>query len=139
MVGLGERTLGREPCDGDTPMPFLEDLAALVAAPAYRFYDEYDLQSAVGGVLRGEGYHVRAEHRLGPRDRPDFMVGDDGHAVAVEIKVAGQAAAVGRQLARYAAHAAVAEVLLVTCMERHRGVPREVHGKPVRVVVVRSA
>jgi hypothetical protein len=139
MIGEGERQLGRRQVDGDTPMPFVEDLSAMLRAHTFRFLDEYDLQAAVGGLLADAGYYVRPEYRLGPRERVDFMVGEDGHAVVIEVKVAGQVPAVTRQLLRYAAHHVVTEVLLVTSCRRHLSVPRSDGEKRIGVVLVESA
>jgi hypothetical protein len=58
------------------------------------------------------------------------MCGD----VGIEIKVAGRAAPVARQLRRYAEHDQVRQLVLVTTRATLRAVPRELAGKSVLVV-----
>lgn len=106
-------------------------VAAALIGPRFTFTDEYELQAGVADVLTTAGHQVVAEHRLGPRDRPDFLV--DGN-VAVEVKVAGSTANVARQLRRYATHPDVMTIVLVTARHAHRQIIDV--GVPLHVVVV---
>jgi hypothetical protein len=97
----------------------------------YSYHDELALhagmEQALGERLPGA---ARAEVRLTPRDRIDFLVG----RVGVEAKVAMSPDAVLRQLARYAEHPDVDDLLLVTTKATHRGLPTVVGGKPLQVL-----
>jgi hypothetical protein len=100
-----------------------------------RFATEQDLQAGVSALLATEGFTAEPQARLGPFDRPDFLV--DG--VAVELKVKGSAADLERQVTRYLGHDEVAAALVVTNRARHRGLPGEINGKPVWVVWITGA
>lgn len=92
---------------------------------------EEHLQVAIAARLTELGVTFEREHRLSAKDRPDFFV--DG--LAIEVKIKGTLTEVTRQLARYAAHVAVREVLLVTSRLQLASVPRTLNGKPVHVSV----
>lgn len=88
-----------------------------------------DLEAAFAGTW-GEMVAVSREHRLGPADRPDFLI--DGRIV-VEVKgPRHRAPAVLRQLERYAAYPEVEAIVLAT--SRAMRMPAEIGGKPVRVI-----
>lgn len=103
------------------------------AIERYRFMtsSEAELQDAIESVLERERFVFDREVRLSPRDRIDFMV--EG-GIGIEVKVAGSLAALTRQLHRYAQHEAVKGIIVVTTTARHCGIPRELNGKPVRLV-----
>lgn len=111
-------------------MSALDDVCAALRGGRFRFADEDQLQEAVATALEPLG--VQREVRLGARDRLDHLV--DG-GVAVEIKVAGPADSVRRQLERYALHDEVEALVLVTTRSRHAAfLPDQVGGKPLQVV-----
>lgn len=115
------------------PTPITEAVGQIVAAlhgGRFRYRDEAQLQAGIGQALAAAGVVAAAEVRLAGRDRIDFLAG----AVGIEVKVAGRAPDVVRQLRRYAACPQVAALILVTNRARHRGIPAEIGGKPVRVV-----
>ena len=90
---------------------------------------EYDLPRLVMDTLSRQGVPFAPEVSLAPRCRIDLMCG----GVGVEIKRGRvERAKVLRQLTRYAACEQVAGLSLVT--EKSLGLPREIGGKPVRVV-----
>lgn len=93
---------------------------------------ERELQNAIETVLQQEGFDFEREAELGPQDRPDFLLAD---GVALEVKVLGTPSSVERQLRRYAEHASVHAVLLVTTRYNHRP-PAELEGKPVLTLCV---
>lgn len=73
---------------------------------------------------------VSREHRLGPGDRPDFLLAG---GIALEMKgPRHMQGPVLRQLERYAAHGEVTGLVLATARAMH--MPRQVGGKPLRVV-----
>ena len=100
-----------------------------------RFATERDLQDGVAALLAAEGFTAEPQARLSPLDRPDFLV--DG--VAVELKVKGGAAELERQVGRYLGHDEVMGVLVITNRARHRGLPRQINGKPVWVMWIPGA
>ena len=105
-------------------------IAAAITANRYRYGHETRLQDAIEIVLAEAGIEAVREPHLTAADRIDFLAG----RVGVEVKIAGQSAAVMRQLRRYAASPDVDALVLVTTCARHRGLPRQVGGKPLRVV-----
>lgn len=116
----------------------LLDIAGMLDCCHFRYCSEKELQDGIALFFdRSCMVHIR-EHRLTPRDRPDFMVGAELQ-IAVEVKIKGAAASVVRQLERYAAHPDVAAVLLITTRSLQAlQIPDEMNGKPVRVVCLRS-
>jgi hypothetical protein len=107
-----------------------------LGAQLYAWCDERELQDLVAQQL-ASSFQVCREKALSQRDRPDFLVTAGGFTVAVEIKVAGAANAVLRQLGRYAAHDAVSAVVLGSGRRTLlAGVPAVIHGKPIAVALL---
>ena len=103
--------------------------SALLEVRAPLQQGEYDLHRLVMDTLSRQGVPFAHEVSLAPRCRIDLMCG----GVGVEIKRGRvERAKVLRQLARYAACAQVAGLILVT--EKSLGLPQEIGGKPVLVV-----
>ena len=103
--------------------------SALLEVRAPLQQGEYDLHRLVMDTLSRQGVSFEHEVSLAPRCRIDLMCG----SVGVEIKRGRvERAKVLRQLTRYAACERVAGLILVT--EKSLGLPREIGGKPVRVV-----
>lgn len=93
---------------------------------------EADCQAAIDEWLHAQlpGVEISREHRLGPGDRPDWLI--DGRFV-VEAKLGGrgqQRRAIARQIGRYLAYDQVEAVVLATgvSMPPLRGV------KPIHIV-----
>jgi hypothetical protein len=105
-------------------------IAALIGACRYHYRDEDRLHAGIEQVLADGGVNATAEARLSGRDRIDFLAGP----VGIEVKIAGSAADVTRQLRRYATHPEIGALVLVTTRARHRALPRQIGGKPLRVV-----
>lgn len=93
--------------------------------------DEKILQAAITDVLFADGLSFEREVRLGPRDIVDFMV--DGR-IAIEVKIKGGRREIFRQLKRYAAHAAVGEMVLATNVPM--GLPETIDGVPVSIAAL---
>lgn len=100
-----------------------------VTGARFRFASEEELQRGIAAALADAGVGAEREVRLTPRDRIDLLAG----RVGVEVKVAGLARDVERQLARYAASDRVDALVLVTTRAGHRP-PEEINGKPVLTV-----
>lgn len=113
-----------------------QDLAALLRAHRMPQATERQLQDAIAKVLARSAVAFSREHRLSTTERPDFFVAP---GVCVEVKVGGPSSEVLRQLARYAEHDVVEELLLVTTRRTHDVMPAEVCGKPLTTVCVGSA
>lgn len=88
----------------------MRDIEAVLNRWRFTDTDEHALQAGIDQALREAGYVPRREVILSPRDRIDFMIGHLG----IEVKVAGTAATVIRQLRRYAAHPDIDSLMLVT-------------------------
>lgn len=105
------------------PMTFTTE-AELQQVLADRLWSEALLGNPITGYSR--------EVRLDDHNRIDFLVELNGTTkVGVEVKIAGSLAALRRQLERYAALAAVDQLLLVTTKAQHHHVPPTIGGKPV--------
>lgn len=92
---------------------------------------EADLHQLVAKRLTEAGLHYVHEARLAPGCRIDYLVG----SIGIEIKKGRpDAAAVKKQLLRYAACDGVEAIILLS--QRTVSVPGMVLGKPVRVIVL---
>ncbi|AZO29341.1 hypothetical protein [Mesorhizobium sp. M1B.F.Ca.ET.045.04.1.1] len=86
---------------------------------------EVKLQLAIAEEFNAAGVNYEREVQLSPEDRPDFMIGD----VAIEVKIKGSKRAIFHQVERYAQHAKVRELILISNVAM--GFPPEINGKPV--------
>lgn len=107
-------------------------LGQLVSGCRFTYSGETALQDALEVLLAEARHAVLREVRLSATDRIDFLVDRCG----VEVKVKGTAAAVQRQLQRYARSPLVDELLLVTTTHRHLDMPPELGGKPLTVAAL---
>lgn len=115
------------------------ELAANIRGNAW---DERGLQDVVEHVLDVGPWSCLRESPLGPRDRPDFLIGQQQHSgsgdalamlwLAVECKVGGSITQLTRQIDRYLAHEIVVGVLVVTTRMALIRLPTELRGKPIR-------
>jgi len=98
---------------------------------------EAELSVLVRRVLAEHCIEFQAEVILGPKDRIDFAVGENGAlGVGIELKVKGSPAAIIRQLNRYANYNFDALLLVTTSRRLAASVPRELLGKRVATAVV---
>lgn len=104
-------------------------VAKLFASRRFHHANERELQDGIESVLREAGYSFDRERQLAPGDVIDFLVAG---GLGIEVKVAGGMAEVTRQLHRYAQHADVTELLLVSTRLRHGQLPDVLNGKPLR-------
>lgn len=107
----------------------------VVRTARFSFGDEDALQAGIADALINAGYAVAREVRLTARDRIDLLVHG---GIGIEVKIAGSASAARRQLARYAEHESIKELILVTRSARHTA-PETLNGKPVTVVNLSGA
>lgn len=114
----------------DTPVLWARAVADAIGGYRYHHADEDGLQAGVAAAITAAGLPAEREVRLSPEDRLDVLTG----GVAVEVKTAGTTDNVLRQLQRYAQHDRITALLLVTTKARHRTLPDQVGGKPLRVV-----
>lgn len=103
----------------------------VLAAHRFSYASEDDLQQGLAAALTGHGWDVEREVRLDNRSRIDLLAG----RVGIEVKVAGAAAAVLRQLRRYALSDRVDGLVLVTSRVRHQ-LPAVLEGKPLSVYLI---
>lgn len=101
------------------------EIGALLRGYRFDCSTEQALQDGISDALRAVP-HER-EKRLGPKDRPDFVVG----SVAVEVKIGGGLSPLIRQVHRYAQHDCVSEILVVTSRLRLTNLPEFINGKRV--------
>lgn len=115
-------------------MADLATVADVLARSRFRFACEDDLQAGIAAALTVAGITVEREVRLDGHSRIDLLT----DRVGIEVKTAGRADAVLRQLRRYADSDRVDALILVTTRARHR-VPGVLNGKPVAVVSLAGA
>ena len=96
----------------------------------FRFSSEKDLQDGIEMVLLSHGVPYLREAHLGISDRPDFMIG----GIAMEVKTKGSLSALLRQIARYAEHEEVADIIVIGSIAWIPEVPEELNGKPVHSI-----
>jgi hypothetical protein len=109
------------------------EIAILLWAGRFDLTHEAQTQSTIETYLRrelGPATDIQREVRLGPGERPDFVI--DGRIV-IEVKVAGATgAAIVKQLGRYARHDAITDLVLAT--GKSVQAPKMINGKPVLTV-----
>jgi len=105
-------------------------LRAEFAARRLARTDERELQDAIEQMLSEHSLTFSREYRLSERDRPDFFL----NGVALEVKMAGSAPQVMRQLWRYAESPEVERIVLVTTRSQLRTMPDAMMLKPVEVI-----
>ena len=105
-------------------------IAALIGGYRFRFDSELQLQDRIAELLTQTGMKHSREVILSKADRIDFLVGQ----VGIEIKIDLPTSSVLRQLYRYAQAERVSAMVLVTNRSKHLNIPREMNGKPVEVV-----
>lgn len=109
----------------------LERISAALSAGRFDLSEETQCQAQIETWLRERmpDVEISREHRLSPRDRPDFFI----CGVAVEVKMNKcRPSDVLRQLTRYAEHEAVEALVLVANRAAH--LPRTLNGKPLVLV-----
>jgi hypothetical protein len=109
-------------------------IASTLRGHRYLYDDELDLQDSLDDVLTGAGHHVAREVSLSARDRIDLLVG----TVGIEVKIAGTADALCRQLTRYAHHDEIRELVAVVGRANLTDLPEAVAGVPVTVVYLET-
>jgi hypothetical protein len=97
-----------------------------------KLVDEDAIQRGIAEALRVGDYEFEREARLSKTDRLDFLVG----GVAIEVKRNGSLSQLLRQLARYAQHEKVRELLVVTARPQVSDLPNELCGKPLECLVL---
>jgi hypothetical protein len=105
-------------------------LADTIGRSRYRYASEDDLQEGLAAALV-PAYTVEREVRISDHSRVDLLVDGD---LVIEVKVAGTADALLRQVTRYAASPRVAGLVAVTTRVRHLALPDTVGGKPLVTV-----
>ncbi|MEN3308902.1 MAG: hypothetical protein V7603_5104 [Micromonosporaceae bacterium] len=116
-----------------------ESIGRLIQSHPYAYANEDELQAGIAGVLAEDDLTPRREVRLSDRDRLDVLVDLGPRTLGIEVKIAGAAGDVRRQLLRYAASERVDELMLVTTVRRHLAcLPDEIGGKPLTRVLLRG-
>jgi hypothetical protein len=112
--------------------PLARKIRAAITGHRFRYASEHELHHGIAAALRSAGLTPKGEVRLSG-GRIDFLV----DRVGVEVKLAGSAETVARQLARYVPD--VDELVLVTTKSTHRRIPPRLAGTEVTVVMVQEA
>jgi hypothetical protein len=107
----------------------------VLARYRFAFENEAQLQTAITGVLALNSVKFEPEYSLTKAIRLDFLCTD----IAIETKVKDSLVAVTRQVHRYLQDPALSGLILITTRSAHRGLPRTINGKPVRVLWLSGA
>jgi hypothetical protein len=107
-------------------------IEAAVRRGRYSYSQETELHLGLEAAMRAAGLTPTPEVALNRRDRIDFLVGRCG----VEVKIKGTRDALHRQVMRYAESPLVDELLVITTVIAHRGLPATIGGKPLSVLVI---
>lgn len=113
-------------------LPDFDDFARSLAAYAYRFGTEEQLQDDVETALVQERVAYVREHEIAPGNRIDFYL--PNLRVGIECKVDFSHAQVAQQLIRYAQSPLVAALVLVSRKRGHALSRDSLGGKPFRFV-----
>ena len=88
----------------------------------------------IEAALIEAGIPTAREVRLSDEDIIDFVVDE---TIGIEVKIKGSKMAIYRQMERYAQHASLSALILITNVPT--GFPEEINGKPVYVVNLAKA
>lgn len=102
------------------------ELTVLLRRAQFRVSSESALQDDIETRLLQHGVDFQREHRLGPADRPDFLVVG---GIVIEAKARCSRRVIYRQLQRYAMHDTVTAIVLVTGTAM--GLPPTLGDKPL--------
>lgn len=112
-----------------------------LAGKRFPLEDEKATQEAIGEALHAAFTDsgkfvmphptVRREVRLSNGQIIDFLVGDPGNAIGVEVKIKGQATAIRRQLCKQIDSGDVSALVLAT--SKAVALPEKLHGRPLVV------
>lgn len=99
--------------------------------PHTRTQNEMQLQDALEELFRQHDFEFAREYSLSKQDRPDFWF--PGNGVVIEVKVAKGVMEILRQLERYASHACVKSLILVTQRPKNPR-PESLANKPLSFI-----
>ena len=132
------RTRPRKPANpndskgGDRLELRLGRLHAVLAAGAYRYDNEKDLQDQIEARLQAAGLRYKREAPLAKnRGIPDFLVGVQPWVV-LEVKIKGSRNELIRQVDKYLGDGRVGACLVATTRTAHRDLPRIMRDKRLR-------
>ncbi len=100
-----------------------------------RHATEAGLQRDLAAGLELAQVEFWREYHLTVAERVDLAVRCMVGLLAIEVKVSGSCGEIDRQVARYASHADVVAVVVVSSRVQHSQVARQSCGKPVHVVI----
>jgi hypothetical protein len=107
-------------------------VSAAIRNHRFRYSSEDRLQEGIALALTSRGYSVQREVRLDSHCRIDLVVA----RIGIEVKIAGTAADVHRQIARYLRSDQLDALVLVTSRVRHLHIPESINGKQVEVITL---
>lgn len=109
------------------------ELLSTLRRQRFCLHSEKALQADIEDYFIKSAIEYQREVRLSPRDIIDFLVGGLG----IEVKLAGSAKDIYRQLERYSYHEEVSEIVLVT--NRIITLPKTINSKPSHVINLGAA
>lgn len=106
----------------------LESVTRALSSTRFRFATERELCDGLAQAFASHAIPFSREHHLGT-DRLDFLIG----SLAIEVKTKGGLPPLLRQLTRYASHAEVCGLLVVTARIQLSSLPTHILEKPLHV------
>ncbi len=113
-------------------LELIEFLVSTIRGYRYSIQNEMDFHKGLEWAFTDAGIAYNHEHTIEGVGVIDFFV--DG--IGIEVKTSGSPSAVVRQMYKYMKSDEVKALILVTTQNRHRGIPREIHGKPITLIVI---
>lgn len=119
-----------------SPVEIVERISDLIRGYSFRFANENELQAGIFDALVANHLSPQRELVRGG-DRYDLAIEvTESDLIVIETKIAGSAAALLRQLHRYACSGVVLGLIAVVSRQHLAPQVGELNGKPLRTVVL---
>jgi hypothetical protein len=109
------------------------DLLSSLRRQRFSLHSEKALQTDIEDYFIKSSIDYQREVRLSQKDIIDFLLG----SVGIEVKLAGSAKDIYRQVERYCQHPEIEEIVLVTNRIIH--LPKTINNKPTHVINLGAA
>jgi hypothetical protein len=114
-------------------------ISGLLCHVRFNFSNEEELQLGIAELLAKGGYPFEREKRLDVHSRIDFYLPVGVRGIGIEAKVNGRPSEILRQVQRYAMHADVAGIIVLSRRANAHIIPDSLQDKPVRVISLWSS
>lgn len=114
------------------PADLIKKVEYVLKGHRFDLHNEKALQAHMETALKESGLTVSREVRLNSKSIIDFLVGEPGCRVGIEVKIKGSPMAIYRQCARYTDHEWIDGIILATNRTIH--MPETINNKPTRII-----